>query len=297
MVRYYMNSANTQKIMESPDNRIVFFCLARGYSIGKKHKYLKLVLRNIFLNKYSKFYKNCANLIFHEGNITFFDQFVIRLFSLNFKIQFIDISQLFVVPNSLIWTGKSEYGLGYSLMCRFNYFQIWELLQDYDTAIRIDDDVLVVNLGNIQTDAIYVCSKLYKESHIETNLSFYQYLEERNIESLYDHKFPPNCLYITQLKFWSKQKVKEFLSEISNSPYCLEHRWGDTVVMGVALKKFVEVNSITLDKNISYIHLSHNLFIRGGREVRISKNRLHRYFSIVKYYFKSEHHVELTSKL
>jgi hypothetical protein len=282
-----MNSTNIQKTKESPENKIVFFCLARGYSIGKKHKYLKLVLRNIFLNKYSKFYKNCANLIFHEGNITFFDQFVIRLSSLNFKIRFIDISELFVVPNSLIWTGKSEYGLGYSLMCRFNYFQIWKLLQDFDTAIRIDDDVLVVSLGNIETDATYVCSKLYKESHIETNTSFYQYLEKRNLESLYDHKFPPNCLYITQVKFWNKQKVNTFLDEISNSPYCLEHRWGDTVVMGVALKKFVKVNSITLDHKISYIHLSHNLFVSDGVEVQIPADRIARYFSICKHYFGS----------
>jgi hypothetical protein len=205
-------------------------------------------------------------------------------------MQFIDISQLFVVPNNLLWTGKSEYGLGYSLMCRFNYFQIWELLQDFDTAIRIDDDVLVVNLGDIQTDATYVCSKLYKESHIETNLSFYQYLKERNLESFYDHKFPPNCLYITQIKFWSKPKVNSFLGEISNSPYCLEHRWGDTVVMGVALKKFAEVDSITLDKKISYIHLSHDLFIGGGVEVRISNNRLYRYYSLIKYYFKGQHY-------
>jgi hypothetical protein len=67
--------------------------------------------------------------------------------------------------------------------------------------------------------------------------------------------------------------------------------------MGVALKKFVEVNSITLDKNISYIHLSHDLFIAGEREVSISKNRLHRYFSIIKYYFNSEHLDDLAIKL
>jgi hypothetical protein len=280
-----MVSETGQRATSSSNNRVIFFCLARGYPISKKYKYLKLILRNIFLKKHSMSYKESANWIFHEGNIRYFDQFMIRLFSLNFRIRFVDISEQFIAPDHLIWSGKSEYGLGYSLMCRFNYYQIWRLLEGFDTAIRVDDDVLVVNLGKIETDAIYVCSKLYKESHEQTNLSFFQYLENRNLEVIYDHKFPPNCFYVTQIKFWNKKVVQTFLTDIANSPLSLEHRWGDTVVMGVTLKKFSQSNSITLDPQISYIHLSHNLLIGDGIEVQIPKNRIKRYLTICKHYF------------
>jgi hypothetical protein len=285
MKQYRMVTETIQRDKNAPNNSTIFFCLARGYPITKKHKYFKLILRNIFLKRYSIAYKKSANWIFHEGNINYFDQFIIRLFSFNFRIKFINISDQFTAPNHLIWSGKSEYGLGYSLMCRFSYLQIWKFLEDFDTAIRIDDDVLIINLGESETQEIYVCSKLYKESHAQTNVSFYQYLKDKNLQEMYDHKFPPNCFYKTKIKFWNETKVNAFLDEIANSPFSLEHRWGDTVVMGVTLKNFIKANPITIDPKISYIHLSHNLLVSGGVEVQIPKDRIRRYFSICRYYF------------
>jgi hypothetical protein len=55
------------------------------------------------------------------------------------------------------------------------------------------------------------------------------------------------------------------------------------VDMGVALKKFGGTDPITIDKKVSYVHLSHNLVVKNGREFSISKYRLPRYFLIFRY--------------
>jgi hypothetical protein len=263
----------------------VFFCLARGYSFLKKYKYIKLILRNIFLNKYLRNNKNTESVIFHEGNITSIDQVFIKLLSLNIQIKFINIKNIFIIPENFNWTGKSIYGLGYSLMCRFNYFQIWDFLKYYDTAIRVDDDVLLLNLRELESKDIYICSNLYSETHDQTNITFYKYLKENDSTMFYDHKFPPNCFYITRTKFWLSESVFAFLNDVSSAKDSLENRWGDTVVMGVALKKFGGTDSITIDKKISYVHLSHNLVVENGADSSISKNRFLRYFLIAKYFF------------
>lgn len=266
------------------DNEIkAFFCLARGYSTFRKYKYFKLILRNIFLNKYLKNRKNIDSIVFHEGNITTFDQFFIKLFSFNFNIKFISIKQQFILPNNLYWSGKSVFGLGYSLMCRFNYFQVWDFLKNYHVAIRVDDDVLLLDSRELKSNEIYICASLYPETHLQTNITFYEYLNTIGSSLHYDQKFPPNCFYVTRVKFWLDESVFSFLEDVSNSVDSLERRWGDTVVMGVALKKFGGINSITVDKEISYVHLSHNLVVKNGKEFSISKYRLMRYFLLIKY--------------
>ena len=264
----------------------VFFCLARGYTFFRKYKYFKLILRNIFLNTHLRNNKLNHSIIFHEGNITAIDQFIIKIMSLNIQIKFMDIRKLFIVPENFIWSGNSIYGLGYSLMCRFNYFQVWELLKDYDTAVRVDDDVLVLNLRELEAKEIYACSKLYPETHDQTNITFYEYLKDKGDAQFYDHKFPPNCLYVTKIKFWLEESTFTYLHDVSNSKYSLENRWGDTVVMGVALKKFGGLDSISIDSKMSYIHLSHDLLIKNGNEIYLSKFRLFRYLSIAKHFIK-----------
>jgi hypothetical protein len=260
-----------------------YFCLARGYSNFRKYRYAKLILRNIFLNKFLQNRKNSHSIIFHEGNITVFDQFFIRLLSFNSNIKFISIKDQFILPENLYWTGKSIFGLGYSLMCRFNYFQVWDFLKNYDVAIRVDDDVLLLDSRELKSNETYICASLYSETHDQTNITFYRYLKATGSSVYYDQRFPPNCFYITRVQFWLGESVFSFLNDVSNSVDSLEERWGDTVVMGVALKKFGGTDPITIDKKVSYVHLSHNLVVKNGREFSISKYRLPRYFLIFRY--------------
>ena len=253
-------------------NNLVFFCLARGYSGLQKHHYKKLIIRNLFLNRYLRVSNAYKSVIFHEGNMSHTDQFFIRFFSLNFKIKFISIANLWVVPDGLAWTGKSSFGLGYSLMCRFQYFHWWKYLEDYDYAIRVDDDVLVHSLGSSQL-AVYKCAKQYPESHKSTNSSFPVFLSTLGMHEYYDHKFPPNCFFISKIDFWQKVQVSSFLESVASSRASLDDRWGDTVVMGVALNAFAQRSDYVVDKCMEYSHLSHSMHLKDGVEYFYSTNR------------------------
>lgn len=278
---------NSSKNVELSNEKTVFFCLARGYSTFRKHKYFKLVVRNLFINRHLWKYSNAQSWIFHEGNISKIDQFLIHFFSKNFKIRFISISNIFKLDSDLIWTNSSNYGLGYSLMCRFSYLQIWSFIKDFDVAIRVDDDVLVIDLDVLAPDALYSCAKLYPETHEKTNLSFYKFLEAKCLEKHYDDNFPPNCFYLSRPSFWMQEQVSAYLYDVSISPLSLEDRWGDTVVMGVALKEYAESDQVLVNNKISYAHLSHNLLLENGIESVVGKTRLEIYSHLVKLYFKA----------
>ena len=267
----------SSKRLTIPDNT-VFFCLARGYSGVQKHHYKKIILRNIFLNRFISSRRRIDSVIFHEGNITKLDQFFIRFFSFNFAIRFISIESSWKVPPGLIWDGQSEYGLGYSLMCRFNYSTWWKYFSDYEFAARVDDDVLLIQAGN-EKDYIYKCAKLYPETHIPTNLSFPQFLATLGISEAYNHEFPPNCFYLTNLSFWNRLDVSEFLTQVADQSVSLNDRWGDTVVMGVALNVYTNSNHFKVDSSIEYMHLSHALHVRDGEEFYGIENRLVIYIS------------------
>lgn len=247
-----------------PD-QTVFFCLARGYTGFRKHQYKKLILRNLFLNKFLNNKRSINSVIFHEGNISKFDQFMIRFLSGNFRIKFESIQEHWKRPDEFEWTGKSEFGLGYSLMCRFNYSLWWKYFDAYNYAARVDDDVLLIDTG-FETQFTYKCAKLYPETHASTNVSFPNFLEDIGLLSSYNHMFPPNCFYFTDLIFWNNPEVSNFLELVSKQPNSLEDRWGDTVVMGVALNSFGGDADLKVDPSIEYMHLSHALHIKNGVE-------------------------------
>jgi hypothetical protein len=255
-----------------PDETI-FFCLARGYKGFRKHQYKKLILRNLYLNKFLDDSRAVNSIIFHEGNMTNFDQFLIRIFSRNFQIKFESIEQHWIRSTEQEWTGKSAFGLGYSLMCRFNYAIWWRYFDAYKYAVRVDDDVLLIHTGH-ERRFTYKCAKLYPETHVPTNLSFPIFLEGIGLLNSYNHKFPPNCFYFTDLAFWNKPAVAHFLDFASKQPKSLEDRWGDTVVMGTALNAFGEVADLKVDPTIEYMHLSHGLHIKNGEENYGVNNRV-----------------------
>jgi len=262
---------------EMPDSNLVFFCLARGYRGLHKHHYKKLIIRNLFLNRYLRANRKYESIIFHEGNMSRADQFVIKFFSLNLNLKFVSIIDLWEVPNGHLWTGKSSFGLGYSLMCRFQYLHWWKYLSNYEYAIRVDDDVLVHSLGT-PIFGVYKCAKQYPETHKPTNVSFLSFLSNIGMQDFYNHKFPPNCFYISKLDFWHKFKVSTFLESVAANQISIEDRWGDTVVMGVALSAFAQSEDYIVDSSIEYSHLSHAMHLKNGVENFYSTNRFLIYF-------------------
>jgi len=245
----------------------VIFALTRGYCWKHKYRYRFLIRRNsalqkVLLNEVHKY----DQILFHEGNISLFDQLLIKFFSNDFSIQFVNVSEDFRIPPGLIWSGMNPFGAGYSLMCRFNYFHVWKYLKGYKTAIRIDEDCELLQFQNSGLNDILITGAISEEAYVPTNRSLLPYLESIGLDSFYDHNFPYTNVYATKVEFWLREDVQDFLKKVAFQEVSLEDRWGDLPVLGVALKAFGGWKSDQgIDRSISYRHLSHNAIVRGGQ--------------------------------
>ena len=248
------------------NGRDVIFTLTRGYGWLRKYRYRFLIRRNLALKKVLLYGPHVYDqILFHEGNIGAFDQFLIKFFSNDFSIQFVNISEDFRIPPGLIWSGMNPFGVGYSLMCRFNYLHVWKYLKGYGTAIRIDEDCELLQFQNSDIKDILITGAISEETHLPTNESLLPYLESFGLNAFYDHKFPYTNVYATRVEFWLRKDVQDFLKGVASQELSLEDRWGDLPVLGVALKAFGGWKSDQgIDPTISYRHLSHNALVRGG---------------------------------
>jgi len=244
-------------------NKQVIFCLARGYTHTEMYKYRKLVLRNLLLRINMKRYKSKWDyLIFHEGNIGKFHQFIIKFFSLNFSIEFISVQSDFKLPDFA--TQFKFKNLGYILMCRFHSLQVWKYLEEYQIAMRVDDDVFILNLNPILKNRVFDCAQIGEETHMLTNLTFPKYLKTIGMESFYDHNFPYTNFYITRPDFWLQRSVQSLIAQIASNPESVLNRWGDLPILGVVLNRFRDKNENFLRRDISYYHFSHRATIKNG---------------------------------
>ena len=159
----------------------------------------------------------------------------------------------------------NPFGVGYSLMCRFNYLHVWKYLKGYGTAIRIDEDCELLQFQNSDIKDILITGAISEEAYVPTNESLLPYLESIGLDAFYDHKFPYTNVYATRVEFWLRKDVQDFLKGVASQELSLEDRWGDLPVLGVALKAFGGWKSDQgIDPTISYRHLSHNALVRGG---------------------------------
>jgi hypothetical protein len=242
-------------------NKVVF-CLARGYSGIRILKYFKLCVRNICaasaIGEDRKLYHF---IIFHEGNITAMQQRMIKLFSLNPRLFFVDVASEFKVSSDL-YPPRNEPG--YVYMCRFSYFGVWRYLERYRIAMRIDDDVFLLSLKNSNLVSVFDYAFISNETHEATNRSLVKFLADRGIENLYDHKFPYTNFYVTDPQFWLRREVQDFLLEVYQMQVGLDDRWGDATVLGVALKHFGVWDGTNLREDVTYLHLSHKSIVNSG---------------------------------
>jgi hypothetical protein len=244
-------------------NKQVIFCLARGYKNKEIYKYRKLVLRNLLLKINMKRYKsNWDYLIFHEGNIEKSHQIIIKLFSLNFSIEFISVESDFKLPDFVNQIEVKE--LGYVLMCRFYSYQVWKYLKEYEIAIRADDDIFILNLNPVLKNRVFDCDQISEDTHVPTNLIFPKYLKTIGLELAYDHKFPYTNFFITKTDFWLEPRVQDLISQIISNPNSVSNRWGDLPILGVVLNYLKDKNENFLRNDITYYHFSHRATIKNG---------------------------------
>jgi hypothetical protein len=243
---------------------VAVFCLVRGKSTI--FGYRGLILRNWSLRRNMKVEadQRVSYIVFHEGNVSKLQQSLIRFVS-GIQINFSDIGAIFTpFPNQTISENRSA--AGYSLMCRFMYLQVWELLSDFDMVARVDDDCVVFNLPlKLSDDLVFQGGILIEDGHKPTNDSLPEVLGPKR-----SRHWGPNvantCVFVTRMSFWAKPEVIEFLREIGEHNLALEKRWGDHRVLGIALKMFGkwESDNCVINPQIDYLHFSHNQRIRKG---------------------------------
>jgi hypothetical protein len=258
--------------MKKAENCI--FLLTRGYKYGSLRNYKYLIRRNRLIAKFLKSpsakikgWQKFELVVFHEGNINFFYQVILALFSLK-RLRFINVQENFQLLETNIWTGQSEMPLNYSLMCQFHYFHIWRYLQSYEIVCRIDEDVLVTKFPSLLREFDFIAGSLFPETHQITNDTLPKFLSESNDQDYYNHIFPLTNFYVTKPKLWVRPEIVTFLTRIANFKNSANYRWGDIPIIGVVLHKFMEWNAeVEIDSEIEYFHGSHNAWVRLGAQL------------------------------
>lgn len=264
--------------MSRPNAAIVL--LTKGYP--RIEYYQNLVKRNIHI--YENFNKHLEQqyplIIFHEGNIPPDHQSAIIDGSMNQNITFVDIRRDFSWPENVPFNTLQDPGFhpGYRLMCRFNCYQIWKHVKDYEYIFRIDEDTYIGDLRYDifqymkDNDLDYMVSRFCEETHKLTNETIpkvaHELLGDRWTEDMYDQYdlwVPYTNLYAAKTSLFLQQDVQTFLRKLCYNPMFLTHRWGDHVVMGIILKAFSSKERVTHIHDFQYLHGSHQCLTKDGR--------------------------------
>jgi hypothetical protein len=252
--------------MSEPNGKAAVFALTRGYDGVHKFKYARLLLRNRALRRLVG--TEAADFIlFHEGNISLREQQALALLS-GLPLRFVNVAAVYRLGAHQVWTGASDFSMGYSLMCRFNYEHVWKYLSEYEVVCRVDEDVVVTSFPTMDFDSDMLVGCLSDECHEKTNATLPVKLDAMGLAQFYDHRFPYTNCYVTRMNFWRRPEVQQFVQCIGEDATSIENRWGDLPVIGVALQSFGAWNpEVSVDRRISYLHGSHRSSVQGGRLV------------------------------
>jgi len=248
--------------------------LTRGYP-NNLELYDTLIKRNNSIHKrINKLRKEPVDIVlFHEGNISKFDQNYINSQSRD-KIKFVNVSQYFENTDIQL-KENNKFTLGYRQMCRFNMFHIWKEVSDYDYILRIDEDSELLNFDPYifeymnKHEIVFITGRFSKEIHRLTNKTLPQFLINNtsiNVKKIYNHKFPYTNFYVSKLDFWRKQNIQNNLQQISENPQQIISRWGDLPIIGSILN-FENIN-IEIIKGIEYSHLSHKSKFKISKKIK-----------------------------
>ena len=253
------------------------FGLVRGHA--RLGDYVKLRKRNRLIEKNVNKDQKYDMIIFHEGNIKPEHQKVMQN-DMKATLRFVNVSDKVFSgyhPESLIKLMKTDPNarkrLGYKHMCRFNGIVIYDYLQDYDYAMRADDDIFIHTPFDTDpfemmrdNNLIFAYGKHNIDPHKPTLQTFFpfvkQYIKENSVEincdmtEINNNNFYNN-FYITNVSFWNQERVKDYLKAVDNEMGIFKFRWGDSPIQATALKMFSHPNQWHHFKSIRYSHTSH----------------------------------------
>lgn len=217
-------------------------------------------------------------LLFHEGNIPKAHQDFIQG-KCKAALRFVDIRREFFEVSSLLTDPEQMREVGYKNMCRFYGVKVYQLLDDYDYYMRLDDDSFVrsklpfdmfAHLAEKKGDYIYRVHADF-EPHQPTSLTLpvfvKQYLASRGIDYsgiAINTENGFNSFHVTSLAFWRRPEVREFLRAVDDSRGFYWYRWGDSPLQYLCLKLFSDPSKRILVDNFDYENQSLGQTYRSG---------------------------------
>jgi Glycolipid 2-alpha-mannosyltransferase len=246
-------------------------CLTRGYS--ELSGYIPLIKRNRSIYEVINRHRDRQYplIIWHEGNIPKEHQLYVLDQECNDDVRFVNISRVFQLPRTIKEQELAErWRVGYRLMCRFNFYYIWQYTRAFEYVMRLDEDCVLLSskddpfevLSEIQGD--FAAPLFTEESHELTNQTLSAFVEtfvaihRSNVANPYNQIFPYTNCYVTRTAFWRQAEVQHFLDAVRKDPDSIRLRWGDLPVMGVALNMFAAPDRVHRLSGIRYWHGSHH---------------------------------------
>jgi hypothetical protein len=246
------------------------YCIAiltRGYS--DISKYQELIKRNKHISNNLK-NKSIDNLIFHENNITPEQQTYIKNQTPELNIIFINILNHAFKKNkeNIVFEYAHDFGIGYRHMCSFWFIDFFHFVKDYSFLLRIDEDCFI----NFSIDDILL--KLDNYTFItgieDIDMEFVTYgLNNFSINFMkkyYNMEVAPknpggpytNVIGFSLNKIRENKMFQKYMNEINFSEMIYKRRWGDLPLWGEVIHYIFSRNSLKIDKDIKYLHGSHN---------------------------------------
>jgi hypothetical protein len=258
--------------------------LVRGY--GDIRYYEPLIARNkaIYDTINAKVDIQYPLILWHEGNIGEDQQNYIRSRGLNTDVRFVDVSREFQFPPYVDRAALLEHWhAGYRLMCKINTWDIWNLTKDFKYILRVDEDcVLEKVVGDPfkwidAQDLDCAFSLLINDGHDLTHESLPCFVEAYT--ELVGEPDSPNGLPLTSRfpytnvmmakgSFFRLPHVSNFLRQSVLEPDFYINRWGDHIVLGVALNLFSSESKIGPIEGLCYHHASHGAKIVTNDDMR-----------------------------
>ena len=266
-------------------SRGAIVALVRGYK--SLDGYSSLIARNkaIFEKINSHALKHYPLIIWHEGDIAPEHQRYIRAAEQNNDVRFVDISARFKLPEGVQCEDlKEHWHLGYRLMCKLHTWDIWQLAAEFDYVLRVDEDCIIKEIivdpfewmARLELDCAF--SLLVNDSHQLTNETLPMFVEaftrQYNIPIRSDRPltscFPYTNVYMARTAFFRQPHVSRLLRAAVLDRDFYINRWGDHIVLGLALNLFSIDCKIQPIHGIRYGHESHNSEIVGSDDLRQS---------------------------
>jgi hypothetical protein len=248
--------------------------LTRGYD--DINQYQQLIRRNKHI-VYHLEDKSIDILIFHEGNIKEDHQTFIKNETPEIKLQFIDISNIAFQPEkkNIVFEEAHDYGLGYRHMCSFWFVNFFDAVKDYDRLLRIDEDCYIdTNINQILSqldEYTFVCGTFSRDEESVTkglnrfSLDFMDTHKDLFTFKKSDTK-PPAGPYTNVMGF-SLNKIRNchifqtYKKDVDINNFIYKRRWGDLPLWGEVIHYIFGDNAIKIDRNIKYLHGSHNCYV------------------------------------